>query len=353
MKSPESLSNFAISVVLLLLSFAYSNSFAAEFSTDDVAPYVEVFVLTEDLVALQVSPGYRIPKWEQYPRFFAATRPDYRFERISEDAFSRITSIERYEKRFDRTTGKRGGQIELPSWRETTENLCSEYDYESDARTMKTFDSADSHVSVEVSCRTYVSRAISVEDKVWMGTLRFGEFGDYSAEGLLVFALDGTRLNSIDIRGPIEDVLVDPWGTDVFTLSRYGVTVVSQNYEVFAERFPEHQFDHANARPDVVMPSDSSGLNALAVIAYDFGPALYERFYRLIGDETYPSGDELLYQYNMSPPGTRYAYPEVLPEKLDPILEYAEPTARWRHFACFLSSEQAEKLCTEWHESGR
>jgi hypothetical protein len=49
--------------------------------------------------------------------------------------------------------------------------------------------------------------------------------------------------------------------------------------------------------------------------------------------------------------GTHYANPALLPEELNPILKHAEPTSRWRHFACFLYSERAKELCKEWHNA--
>jgi hypothetical protein len=341
----------AFGALVFALHFASSSSFAAEFSMDDVAPNIEVFVLTEELLAVEVSPGYRIPKWEQYPRFFAAKRSNYDFERISEEQFAAIRSQPRYERRFGRSAGSPDGTIEPDSWSQVPGDLCSEYDYNSGADTQNTFGFGDQRISVEVSCQTAVSRAVTVDNKVWMGTYRSGEFGIYSAEGLLIFDLDGTKVDSISIRGPIEELVPDPWGDDIFTLSIYGVTVVGRDFQVLAERLPEHQFDAVSKRPDVVIPSDSSGTDPVAVIAYGLGVDLYAEFFRLLAEVAYSMDDELLYQFSMLPPGTHYADPALLPEELNPILKHAEPTSRWRHFACFLSSERAKELCKEWHSA--
>ncbi len=341
----------AFGAIILALCFGSSNSFAAEFSMDDVAPNIEVFVLTEELLAVEVSPGYQIPEWEQYPRFFAAKRSDYDFIRISEEEFERIRSQQRYERRFDGNPGSADGTIELDSWSQVPGDRCSEYDYNSGANTQKTFAIGDRRVSVTVSCQTAVSRAVTVDNRVWMGTYRFGHNGIYFAEGLLIFALDGTKVSSIDIRGPIQELVIDPWGDNVFAVSAYGMTVVGSDYQIVAERLPEHQFEVVSERPDVVIPSDSSGTDPVAVIAYDFGVDLYAEFFRLLAEASYSMDDELLYQFSMSSPGTRYAHPALLPEELNPILEFAEPNSRWRHFACFLSSERAKALCDEWHNS--
>ncbi len=341
----------ALGAVLVAVNLWSSKSFAAEFSMDDVAPNIEVFVVTEEVLAVEVSPGYRIPEWEQYPRFFAANRSDYDFNRISVAEFERIRSQYRYERRFGRNPGSPDGTIVLDSWSQIPGDRCSEYDYNSGANTQKTFGLGDKRMSVEVSCQTAVSRAVTVENSVWMGTYRFGHNGIYFAEGLLVVALDGTKVNSIDIRGPIQELVPDPWGDDIFALSTYGITVVSRDHQVLAERLPEHQFDAASERPDVVMLSDSSGTDPVAVIAYDFGVEFYAEFFRLLAEASYSMDDELLYQFSMSSRGTRYAEPALLPEELNPILEHAEPNSRWRHFACFLSSERAKELCEEWHNS--
>ena len=171
----------SISLALLALHVVCCSSFAAEFSEGDIAPQIETFILTEGLIAVAVSAGYQIPEWEKYPRFFAADRSGYNFKRISEEEFSRIRSMVRYERRFRTYPVTPDGQAEMPSWREVSPEKCSSYDYESGAKTTRVFGSEDLRVSVELSCRSFVSRALSVENEVWIATLRGGEFGYLAA----------------------------------------------------------------------------------------------------------------------------------------------------------------------------
>ena len=338
----------SLGLVVFGINAAYSYCIAAEFSNDDVAPTIDVFILTEDLIAIAVDPGYRMPNWETYPRFFVAERPAYEFERISEEEFSRVLSVERYERRFNTYPVYPEGQPELPSWYEVSPSLCSEYDYNSGASTTKTFGSGDLRVAVDISCQTRISRAISVEDEVWLGTYQSGEFGDYAAEGLLVLSTSGTVLDQIDVKGPIKEIVKDPWGPDIFALSRYGLTAIEPNYRIAAVRWPVHQFDQFSMRPDVVFSSDWNGTDPLAVIAYSLGEDHYEEFARLTKSSTYSPHSELLYQYYMSSRASNWAEPAYLPDELDPLLDSAESTPQWGQFSCFLRSDRAKTMCDEW-----
>ena len=337
-----------LSLVLLAIHAACSSCAAAEFSNDDVAPKIDTFILTEKYIAVAVDPGYSLPRWEHYPRYFAAERPTYAFKRVSEEEFSRIRSMERYERRFDTYPVFPEGQAELPSWQEISPHLCSQYDYESGASTTKVFGSGGSRVSMEISCQTRVSRAIPVEDEVWVGTYRSGEFGDYAAEGLLVLSRSGSVLERMDLRGPIKDVVQDPWGAAVWALSPYGLTVIELDHEISAIRWPVHQFDYTNERPDVVIPSDLTRTDPLAVIAYTLGESHYAEFSRLLEDSAYSPHQELLYQFYTSDRASQWAEPAYLPDELDPLLDSANSTPQWGRFSCFLRSGRAKTMCDEW-----
>lgn len=338
----------AISLILLAIQAASPDCAAAEFSNDDVAPTIDTFVLTESLVAVAVEPGYRLPRRETYPRYFAARRPAYEFERISEEDFSRIRSLERYERRFGTFPVFPEDQAELPGWTEISPRMCSKYDYESDAKTTRDFGSGSSRISLEISCRTFVSRAISVDDEVWIGTYRSGEFGDYSAEGILVLSRTGDELRRIDVEGPIKDVVQDPWGTDIWALSPYGLTAIKPNHEIFAVRWPVHQFDHTKERPDVAIPSKPATTDPLAVIAYTLGETHYAAFSSLVANSTYVPHQELLYQYFMSARASEWAEPAYLPDELESLLDVADSTPQWGRFSCFLRGDRAKTMCDRW-----
>jgi hypothetical protein len=332
-----------LSLAVILMASIIGN--AAEFSEGDVQPQIETFVLTADLIAVAVSPGYEIPAWEKYTRFFVASRSDYEFTRVSGEQFSQLLALERYERRFGTYPVTPDGQPEPPSWRLASTNRCSDYDYESGANTAREFSQEDSSISVEMSCKSEVSRAISVEDELWIGTYREGEFGLYGSEGLLIASLDGKVKSRIAIRGPIEDLVRDPWSSDIWVLSEWRISVLAQDHTVLATRWPAHRFDERKERPDVFLPSSSLGTDPLAVIAYTLGEAHYQKFYQRIRNENYVPDRGLLYKYFTWEPGVRWADPVQLPVQLQSLLKDAEPTWQWRRFACMLNDERAETLC--------
>ena len=331
------------SLMAILMASSIGNG--AEFSEGDVEPQIETFVLTADFIAVAVSPGYQIPKWEKYTRFFAADRSDYEFSRVSGEQFSQLLTPDRYERRFGTYPVTPDGQPDAPSWRLAVTNRCSDYEYKSGASTTREFSFEDLSVPVELSCRSRVSRAISVRDELWIGTYRAGEFGWYSSEGLLIASLDGKVKARIAIRGPIEDLVKDPWSSDIWVLSSWGLTVVADDRAILAKRWPAHRFDERKERPDVFVPSSSLGTDPLAVIAYTLGEAHYQRFYQSIRNTTYVPDRELLYQYFTWQPGTRWSRPAQLPVQLNTLLKDAEPAWQWRRFACMLNDERAETLC--------
>lgn len=344
-------------LLLLMISMASTIGNGAEFSEDDVAPKIETFILTADIIAVAVNPGYDIPEWEKQTRFFAASRSDYKFCRVSGEQFSRLLTIDRYERRFGTYPETPDGQRETPSWRVASTNQCADYEYESGANKTREFTYEDSSVSVEMSCKSGVSRAISVRDELWIGTYRAGEFGLYSSEGLLIASLDGGIKSRIAIRGPVEDLVKDPWSSNIWVISSWRLTVIAEDHTILAKRWPVHRFDERKERPDVFVTSSSLGMDQLAVIAYRLGEAHYQRFYQSIKNTTYVWDRELLYQYFSWEPGTRWSRPAHLPVQLSTLLDDAEPTWEWRRFACMLNDERAETLCDldpkEWPKMPR
>lgn len=314
-------------------------SVAAEFSGADVIPEVTSLVLTQTSVALTVdpTPRKRFSEERAETRYFVANRADLKFQQITEQAFSDILKNDHYHDRL--------ADYQFHGFNVVSSEPCVEYGFE-DSVVQKTFEFGSSTISVDMLCRSFVGDALLFNDELWISTYEEGNHGVYGAEGIVVTSLRGDIKTRIDIGGSQPTGIVrDPWSTDVWVSTRSQLTVIADNHTVKNRFWPIHDFDKDLERPDVFVAASMEQVrtNPFAILAYVLGEKHYQRFFHAVEGDVAVGEKDVLYRFFMW--GDRYYHSPQLPQELDVLLDFAEPTKVWRRFACMTPGERAEELC--------
>ena len=325
---------------------------AAEFQNSDVIPEVSSVVFAREFVAITVEPrGMRDANTD----FFLAPRDTNQFLQISADKFSELLGNDHFHRQLGRHHESgvyMGPHNQLARRRiKATEEECTRGDVAE-----KFLESKQLRVTLKLNCSSSISDALIADSRLWIGTIEYGDHGEYGAEGLVVTTLDGGELKRIDTgEFPLIGLAQDPWTKDIWAVSRDRVSVISLDYSVRWRYWPVHKFDAVNQKPDsfVVESSQSVSTDALAILAYDLGEAHYQRFSHAIKDLPRVDDDALLQAWYMSGPDPRHR--PLLPAALGSLVANAEATYSWKKFVCLLGDDEARRLCAlpleKWPES--
>ncbi len=312
---------------------------AAEFSHADVIPEVTSLVFTKDSVALTLEPyfsGGQIGESAR-TRYFVADRTDYQFRQIPRKEFAEILNTDHYQ---DHMSLYEHGKFQV-----IQSEPCRRLENQ-DSTVRKDIEIDDAVFSVEMLCQSSIADALRLNDEIWIATYRAGGHGSYGSEGLLVTSLGGDSQERIDIgRSAASGIARDPWSTDIWVVTYYRLTVVTEKHAVRNRYWPRHDFDENHQRPDifVVASMEPQQTNPFAILAYALGEKSYQKFFDAVKDGASLGDKDILYNFHMW--GNSYYHSPQLPEELNVLLDVAEPTILWRRFVCMLNSERAKELC--------
>lgn len=338
--------HFRISTLAILMVLAMCCANAAEYSAADNVPSTTSLLFTPSTIAITVDP-YANVGYEDNERtlYFLMDRSEVEFRQISRDRFAMLAAGEHVRERTHiRYHNPRDHKV-------TYSHDCADRGYRYDAgpqgltgrRTIQ-FDSVV--FEVRMLCRSSIADAIIHDNDLWIASYEQGGHGEYGSEGVLVVSNTGAPLSRIDVgHYPVENLIKDPWSSDIWVVTSSQLTVVSGPKTVKSRYWKYHDFDLTLNRPEVFVAAsdDEINNNSLAILARWLGESSYDGLADADRAGVKLAGEEPL--YNLAMFGNYYSHHPYYPAELASLLDYAVPKVVWRRFACLSHGTRANELC--------
>jgi hypothetical protein len=129
---------------------------------------------------------------------------------------------------------------------------------------------------------TGVSSLEIVGYQLWLGTVYSGEGGHSKAEGIIVESPGGGRVIArIPLTGWVTQVRADPFSSEVWAVTEYGVYQIDRQFRVLSAHLYYHDFDPLTGEPRFSFSSAAIPGNPLSVVSRMLPAAERKAFYEV------------------------------------------------------------------------
>jgi hypothetical protein len=291
---------------------------AAEFDYKNILPYVQNIVFAKDAVGFVVRRKYATREPEKY---FTLDRRSRSFEEVRPEQFRKTfpnaAPPSRYEVNPRRhEPAQPASLIFLRASNGTEFETVAAYCGEGATGHRNKLFKDGALIPTHLDLCSNINALEIIGDRLWLGTYYWGEGFRGPAEGVVIQALDGSRLiKKLSLPGAITVVRHDPYTDRAWVTTEFGVFEIGQDFEILSKGYYYHDFEPKTGKPLIRLSSTQKMSNAFAVVARELGlgKADQKAFYEAV--ETIPPNAAKsfsVYSFYMT-----YVKPAFYPEEVN------------------------------------
>jgi hypothetical protein len=275
---------FLLTTVLFigLPSFAL----AVEFDYEDILPYARNIVFAEDAVGFVVRRQYATREPETY---FTLDRRSRSFKEVAPKQFKKrfpdTIPPSRYETNPRRNEpGQPASLIFLRASNGTEFKTVDAYCGEGATGHRNKLFKAGVRVPTDLDPCSNISALEIIGDRLWLGTYYWGEGSIGRAEGVVIRALDGSRLiKKVSLPAAVTVIRHDPYTDHVWVTTKRGVFEIGQDFKILSRGYYYHDFEAKTGKPVIRLSPTEKKSNPLAVVVREipFDEADRKAFYEV------------------------------------------------------------------------